>query len=130
MSCLQELSANSVMSDARGRSALGSPRTYHARIPEQRNTPHPNVAQRYKADINDKVCPRELYTMECHTYTTHNKLRILGLIFVQFIYLIFLVTEIFVTAKMSNYDQNKTLDMKIQHLLDVRNYTRSRTPPN
>ena len=34
-------------------------------------------------------------------YTTHNKLRILGLIFVQFIYLIFLVTEIFVTAKMS-----------------------------
>ena len=51
------------------------------------------------------------------TYTTHNKLRILGLIFVQFIYLIFLVTEIFVTAKMSNYhdyDQNKTLDLKIQ----------------
>ena len=64
------------------------------------------------------------------TYTTHNKLRILGLIFVQFIYLIFVVTEIFVTAKMSDYDQNKTLDMKIQHLLDVRNYTRSRTPPN
>ena len=64
------------------------------------------------------------------TYTTHTKLRILGLIFVQFIYLIFLVTEIFVTAKMSDYDQNKTLDMKIQHLLDVRNYTRSRTPPN
>ena len=63
-------------------------------------------------------------------YTTHNKLKILGLIFVQFIYLIFLVTEIFVTAKMSDYDQNKTLDMKIQHLLDVRNYTRSRTPPN
>ena len=63
-------------------------------------------------------------------YTTHNKLRILELIFVQFIYLIFLVTEIFVTAKMSDYDQNKTLDMKIQHLLDVRNYTRSRTPPN
>ena len=63
-------------------------------------------------------------------YTTHNKLGILGLIFVQFIYLIFLVTEIFVTAEMSNYDQNKTLDLKIQHLLDVRNYTRSRTPPN
>ena len=61
---------------------------------------------------------------------TRNKLRILGLIFVQFIYLIFLVTEIFVTAKISNYDQNKTLDLKIQHLLDVRNYTRSRTPPN
>ena len=61
-------------------------------------------------------------------YTTHNKLRILELIFVQFIYLIFLVTEIFVTAKMSDNDQNKTLDMKIQHLLDVRNYTRSRTP--
>ena len=33
-----------------------------------------------------------------------------GLIFVQFIYIIFLVTEIFVTAKMSNYDQNKTLE--------------------
>ena len=63
-------------------------------------------------------------------YTTHNKLRILGLIVVQFIYLIFLVTEICVTAKMSDYDQNKTLDMKIQHLLDVRNYTRSRTPQN
>ena len=63
-------------------------------------------------------------------YNIYNKLRILGLIFVQFIYLIFLVTDIFVTAKMSNYDQNKTLDLKIQHLLDVRNYTRSRTPPN
>ena len=63
-------------------------------------------------------------------YTTHNKLRILGLIIVQFIYLIFLVTAIFVTAQMSNYDQNKTLDLKIQHLLDVRNYTRSGTPPN
>ena len=71
-----------------------------------------------------------MYIMYVCMYTTHNKLRILGLIFVQFIYLIFLVTEIFVTAKMSDYDQNKTLDMKIQHLLDVRNYTRSRKPPN
>ena len=50
------------------------------------------------------------------TYTTHNKLRILGLIFVQFIYLIFLVTEICMTAKMSDYDQNKTLDMKILNI--------------
>ena len=63
-------------------------------------------------------------------YTAHNQLRILGLIFVQFIYLIFLVTGIFVTAKMSNYDQNKTLELKIQHLLGVRNYTRNRTPRN
>ena len=45
------------------------------------------------------------------------------LIFMQFIYLIFLVTDIFVTAKMSNYDQNKTLDLKIQHLVDVSEIT-------
>ena len=55
MSSLQDLCANWVMSDALGRSALGSPRTYHARIPWQQNTPHLNVAQRYKADINDKA---------------------------------------------------------------------------
>ena len=52
-----------------------------------------------------------MFMMYTTIYTTHNKLRILGLIFVQFIYLIFLVTKIFVTAKMSDYDQNKTLDM-------------------
>ena len=53
------------MSDAPGRGALGSPRTYHMRIPCQQNTPHPNVAQRYKADNNDKAFPRELYTYVC-----------------------------------------------------------------
>ena len=55
------------MSDAPGRSALGSPRTYHARIPWQQTTSHPNVAQRYKADNNDKAFPRDPYTKECHT---------------------------------------------------------------
>ena len=75
MSSLQELCANWVISDAPGRRALGSPRTYHARIPWQNTTSHPNVTQRYKADINDKVFPRKPYTMECHTcnagYTMH-----------------------------------------------------------
>ena len=66
MSSLQELCAYWVMSDAPGRSALGSPRTYHARIPWQQTMSHPNVAQRYRANINDKVFPRELYAMECH----------------------------------------------------------------
>ena len=69
MSSLQELCANWVMSNAPGRSALGSPQTYHARIPWQQTTSHPNVTQRYKADINDKVFPRKPYTMECHIYT-------------------------------------------------------------
>ena len=68
MSSLQELCANRVMSDAPGRGALGSPRTYHARIPWQQTTSHPNVAQRYKADINDKAFPRDPHTLECHTY--------------------------------------------------------------
>ena len=68
MSSLQELCANCVMSDAPGRSALGSPRTYHTRIPWQQTMSHPKVAQRYKADNNDKAFPRELYTMECHIY--------------------------------------------------------------
>ena len=72
MSSLQELWPNWVMSNAPGRSALGSPRTYHARIPWQQTTSHPNVAQRYRADINDKVFPRDLYTMECHSIVLVN----------------------------------------------------------
>ena len=67
MLSLQELCANSVISYAPGRSAPGSPRTYHARIPWQQTTSHPTEAQKYRADINDRVFPRNLYTMECHT---------------------------------------------------------------
>ena len=55
------------MSDAPDRSASESPWIYHARIHWQQTTSHPNVAQRYRADINDKVFPRDPYTMECHT---------------------------------------------------------------
>ena len=66
MSSLQELCANWVMSGAPGRSAPGSPRTYHARIPWQQTTSHPTEAQRYRADINDKYSHGILYTMECH----------------------------------------------------------------
>ena len=29
------------------------------------------MAQRYRADINDKVFPRDLHTMECHIYTIY-----------------------------------------------------------
>ena len=66
------------MSDAPGRGGPGSPRTYHARIPWQQTTSHPTEAQRYRADTNDRVFPRDLYTMECHKWAKSNHKYILA----------------------------------------------------
>ena len=69
MYSVQKQCANWLIRHAPGRSAPGSPRTYHARIPWQQTTSHLTGALRCRADINDKAFPRNLYTMECHNIT-------------------------------------------------------------
>ena len=69
MSSLQELCSNWVISDAPGRSAPGSPRTYHARIPWQQTTSQHTEALRHRGILMYTAFPRDLYSAECHTYT-------------------------------------------------------------